>query len=320
MTLQPLLEASPVIQIHAVSAIAALLLGAVVLFRRKGDRLHKLGGRIWVVLMATVAISSFFIHIIRMWGPWSPVHLLAIVTLFGLVKAIMMIRSRKVVQHARIMKMVYSGGLVIAGFFTFMPGRVMHAVLFGAPEAAIHPAATAAPSAGGPGLIQIISGTPLWVWPLLAYVLWAGWSMSRDRDTALWRMAVMPALMFGLSIYGLAANGLTLVSLAAYMVGAGLGAFAGQAVARRRPAEVLANGMIRQKGDWLPFGLILGIFVTRYAQGAALALHPELSTNTAFTLGGAFVSGLFAATMIVRTLASLPPHTLRQLPRPLSAR
>ncbi|PSJ60204.1 DUF6622 family protein [Pseudaminobacter soli (ex Li et al. 2025)] len=320
MTLQPLLEASPVIQIHAYAAIAALLLGAAVLFRRKGDRLHKLGGRIWVGLMLIVALSSFFIHTIRMWGPWSPIHLLSILTLFGLAKAVMMIRQRKVMQHARIMKMVYFGGLVIAGFFTFMPGRVMHAVLFGAPEVANQPAAAPAPSASGPSLVQIVAGTPLWVWPLLAYALWAGWSMSRDRDTALWRMAVMPALMLGLSIYGLAASGLTLVSLAAYMVGAGLGAFIGQAVARRRPAEVLAGGMIRQKGDWLPFVLILGIFATRYVQGAALALHPELATNMGFGLGGAFLSGLFAATMIVRTLASLPSQALRQLPRPQSAK
>jgi uncharacterized membrane protein len=314
MTLQPLLQASPVIQIHAYAAIAALLLGAVVLFRRKGDRLHKLGGRIWAGLMLVVALSSFFIHTIRMWGPWSPIHLLSILTLFGLVKAVMMIRQRKVMQHARIMRMVYFGGLVIAGFFTFMPGRVMHAVLFGSPEAANDLAAAAAPATSGPSLIDIVSGTPLWVWPLLAYSLWAGWSMSRDRDTALWRMAVMPALIFGLSVYGLAASGLTLVSLAAYLVGAGLGAFIGQAVARRRPAEVLANGMIRQKGDWLPFVLILGIFATRYVQGAALAMHPELTANAAFTLGGAFVSGLFAATMIVRTLASLPTTAFKGAP------
>jgi uncharacterized membrane protein len=26
---------------------------------------------------------------------------------------------------------IYTGGLVIAGLFTFVPGRIMHAVLFG---------------------------------------------------------------------------------------------------------------------------------------------------------------------------------------------
>lgn len=39
MSLSPLLHAWPVIQIHALIAIAALLLGAVQLFRTKGGRL-----------------------------------------------------------------------------------------------------------------------------------------------------------------------------------------------------------------------------------------------------------------------------------------
>lgn len=308
MTLQPLLQASPVIQTHAYAAIAALLLGAMVLFRRKGDRLHKLGGRIWVLLMVLVAISSFFIHTIRMWGPWSPIHLLSILTLVGLVRAIMLIRRRNVLHHARIMKLVYLGGLVIAGFFTFMPGRIMHAVLFGSPAGA---APAVAPSGSSSGLVQIVSGTPLWVWPLLAFLLWRGWRVSRDHDIAPWRLAIMPLIMLGLSLYGLVAH-LTLVSLAAYLVGAGFGAAAGQAVARRRPAELLPDGMIRQKGDWLPFVLILGIFVTRYAQGMTLALHPALAADISFILGGALVSGLFAATMVVRTLAALPPEVLRE--------
>lgn len=245
-------------------------------------------------------------------GPWSPIHLLSILTLVWLVRAIMLIRRRNVLQHARIMKMVYLGGLVIAGFFTFMPGRIMHAVLFGASDStAAQPVATAAPGAGSAGLLQIVSGTPLWVWPLLAYVLWRGWRMSRDRDTRLRQLVVMPLIMLGLSLYGLVAH-LTLVSLAAYLVGAGFGAAAGQAIARRRPAELLANGMIRRKGDWLPFALVVGIFAVRYTQGITLALHPALAADMAFILGGALLSGLFAATMVVRTLAALPPEVLRE--------
>jgi uncharacterized membrane protein len=61
MSLSPLLHASPVIQIHALIAIAALLLGAVQLFRTKGDRLHRALGRVWVALLATVAVSGLFI-------------------------------------------------------------------------------------------------------------------------------------------------------------------------------------------------------------------------------------------------------------------
>lgn len=320
MTLQPLLEASPVIQIHAYAAIAAFVLGAVALFRRKGDRLHKLGGRIWVGLMAVVALSSFFIHTIRLWGPWSPIHLLSILTLVGLVRAIMLIRRRNVRQHAMLMKLIYAGGLVVAGLFTFVPGRIMHAVLFGMPETAARPVVPAAPSAGGPGLTGIVSGTPLWVWPLLAYVLWAGWRMTRDREVSLQRMMLMPLVILGLALYGAVSHGLTLATLAALLVGAVFGAWIGQAVARRRPADLLANGMIRQKGDWLPFAIIIGIFATRYAQGVAIALRPSLAADPAFLLAGAFASGLFAATMVVRTLAALPPQLLRARTRRLPAR
>ncbi|WP_250889079.1 DUF2306 domain-containing protein [Mesorhizobium sp. dw_380] len=68
MSLSPLLHASPVIQLHAVIAVAALLLGAAQLWRSKGDRLHRALGRAWVALMATVAVSGLFIWTIRLWG------------------------------------------------------------------------------------------------------------------------------------------------------------------------------------------------------------------------------------------------------------
>ena len=47
----------------------------------KGTLPHRTIGWIWVVLMAAVAISSFWIHQIRLVGPWSPIHLLSIFTL-----------------------------------------------------------------------------------------------------------------------------------------------------------------------------------------------------------------------------------------------
>ena len=43
---------------HAWLLIAALLLGALVLFRRKGTPLHKAMGRAWVILMLVVATSA----------------------------------------------------------------------------------------------------------------------------------------------------------------------------------------------------------------------------------------------------------------------
>lgn len=67
MSLSPLLDADPAVQIHASSAIAAFFIGAFVLWRRKGTGLHKALGRVWVVLMLVTATSSMFIHETRMW-------------------------------------------------------------------------------------------------------------------------------------------------------------------------------------------------------------------------------------------------------------
>ena len=131
MTLAPLLAASPAIQIHAVAALAAFALGAVQLAAPKGTIPHRLFGWVWAGLMLTVVLTSFFIHEIRLWGPWSPIHLLSIFTLVMLPLAVLRARRHDVRRHQRAMIGLFAGALVIAGIFTFMPGRIMHAVLFG---------------------------------------------------------------------------------------------------------------------------------------------------------------------------------------------
>jgi uncharacterized membrane protein len=83
------------------------------------------------MLMATVAASSFWIHEVRLLGPWSPIHLLSIFTLIMLPIAVWRARRHRVADHRRIMAMTFVGALVIAGLFTLLPGRIMHAVVFG---------------------------------------------------------------------------------------------------------------------------------------------------------------------------------------------
>jgi len=39
--------------------------------------------------------------------------------------------SHRVADHKRVMTMIFGGAPVIAGLFTFVPGRIMHAVVFG---------------------------------------------------------------------------------------------------------------------------------------------------------------------------------------------
>ena len=131
MSLAPLLNAVPQIPIHAFAAMAAFVLGIVQFAAPKGTLPHRTLGWIWVILMATVAVSSFWIHQIRLVGPWSPIHLLSIFTLITLPLAVWRARRHDVADHRRIMILLFSGALVIAGLFTLLPGRIMHMVVFG---------------------------------------------------------------------------------------------------------------------------------------------------------------------------------------------
>jgi uncharacterized membrane protein len=72
-----------------------------------------------------------FIHGIRLWGPWSPIHLLAAVTLVALPVAVLHARRHRVNRHRNAMLAVFLGALVVAGAFTLLPSRLMHAVVFG---------------------------------------------------------------------------------------------------------------------------------------------------------------------------------------------
>lgn len=133
MSLAPLLNAPLVIQLHTIAAISALALGLVQFGLPKGTLPHRSMGWVWVALMATVAISSFWIHgrQIKLGAPWSPIHLLSIFSLIMLPLGIWFAHRHRVRGHRITMISIFTGGLVIAGLFTFVPGRIMNAVAFG---------------------------------------------------------------------------------------------------------------------------------------------------------------------------------------------
>jgi uncharacterized membrane protein len=131
MSLAPLLDAAPAIPVHAFAAMMAFVLGVVQLAAPKGTLPHRTLGWIWVCLMLAVAISSFWVHEIRLVGPWSPIHLLSIFVLITVPLAVWKAHRHQVADHRRIMISIFSGALVIAGLFTLLPGRIMHAVAFG---------------------------------------------------------------------------------------------------------------------------------------------------------------------------------------------
>lgn len=132
MSLAPLLAAPLLIQIHAASATAALVLGGYQMLAAKGSKSHRRLGWIWVFLMALVAVSS--LGIVSNWpmvGPLGPIHGLSALVIVTLPLAVIHARRGHIKSHRKTMMGLFFGGLVIAGLFTLMPGRLLHQVVFG---------------------------------------------------------------------------------------------------------------------------------------------------------------------------------------------
>lgn len=118
------------IQIHLGAAVLAFLLGLILLAGPKGVWPHRLLGWIWVGLMLTTALSSFFIRDINN-GHFSLIHALSGWTTIAAPMLIWFARRKQIKRHRLNAYGLYFGGLVIAGLFTFIPGRLMWQVFFG---------------------------------------------------------------------------------------------------------------------------------------------------------------------------------------------
>jgi uncharacterized membrane protein len=110
---------SPLILAHLFAAAGAVVIGGLMFVSKKGTVLHRLSGRLWVLLMLCAVLISFGI---QSKGHFSWIHLLSVGTLFAIGMAVAAIYRRNIGVHKRWMTGAYVG-LVTAGLFTLMPDR-----------------------------------------------------------------------------------------------------------------------------------------------------------------------------------------------------
>ena len=142
-----------------------------------------------------------------------------------------------------------------------------------------------------PGLGAIVSHTPLWVWPLLAYVLTMTLRATKARTASLTRLLAIPALFIVWGVSGLLMRqniglGLGLDWLAMACIGALLASCVGRpvllAVDRERRQVTLA-------GSWAPFVRVTAIIAAKYSLGVMMAVRPDM--RGALAWADAAVSG-----------------------------
>ncbi len=126
-----LLTSAPLaIQLHLLTVVPSFFLGTWLLFlSKKGTKIHRAVGFLYMTLMTVTAITSLFIQSIRP-GHFTAVHLFIPLTLWGVGSALWAIRKKDVAEHKRAMYGLYIGGLALAGAFTLYPGRLLHQFFF----------------------------------------------------------------------------------------------------------------------------------------------------------------------------------------------
>ena len=155
---------------------------------------------------------------------------------------------------------------------------------------------------------------PFWPFAILAILIAAGYRQSQERVVKPGLLIGVAAAMLGLSIYGVtAAFGAGLVPVVAWALGyAASVRFSGPWVAPRGMTH--EGGAVRVPGSWVPMGLMMGIFMSKFALGfltgvGAHVVHELWFAATASALFGALSGGFAARAIAVRRFAGSAPRT-----------
>ncbi|BBF81081.1 DUF2306 domain-containing protein [Asticcacaulis excentricus] len=128
--LRAIAESSLATQIHLSTAMTAFVIGLYQLLGPKGRTPHRLLGYIWLALMLTAAISSFWLRGLNH-GMFSFIHILSGWTVVVAPMILYAARTKNIKRHRTMATSLFMGGLVVAGLFAFMPGRLLWHVFFG---------------------------------------------------------------------------------------------------------------------------------------------------------------------------------------------
>lgn len=123
----------PLAYAHLATVLPAFAIGTYMMFARKGDRFHRALGKGYMILMLITATISLFMPAVvgaRFLNHFGFIHLFSVLTIYAVPQAYFAARSHNVTAHKSAMIGLYIGGLIIAGGFAFMPGRLLHTWFF----------------------------------------------------------------------------------------------------------------------------------------------------------------------------------------------
>lgn len=119
---------------HLATVLPAFVLGTYLMLRAKGTPNHKRLGKVYLALMVLTSVVTLFMTAQvgpKFLGHFGLIHLLSLNVIYSAPAAYFAARNGNIQKHKQNMIGLYFFGLIVAGSFAFMPGRLLHHWLFG---------------------------------------------------------------------------------------------------------------------------------------------------------------------------------------------
>ena len=144
-----------------------------------------------------------------------------------------------------------------------------------------------------PSAYQIVVNTPLWVWPLMLFVLWLGWYGLQPRTMPPARLAILPLVGLATSLAGIAQSLQPGLALAGWVVALLMALPLGWAIGARRAVRLRPeNGRLEVAGGWFALCFGVSIFVVRYTLGVLSGVMPGLRAEQLWIVLSGGVGGI----------------------------
>jgi hypothetical protein len=144
-----------------------------------------------------------------------------------------------------------------------------------------------------PSAYQIVVNTPLWVWPLMLFVLWLGWYGLQPRTMPPARLAVLPMVGLATSLAGIAQSLQPGLALAGWAVALIAALPLGYAIGTRRAVRLRPeDGRLEVAGGWFALGFGISIFAVRYTLGVLSGVIPGLRVEPLWIVLSGGVGGI----------------------------
>ena len=155
--------------------------------------------------------------------------------------------------------------------------------------------------------MQVVTGilvhTPLWVWGLLALLIWLGTLSLRPRAQPLRRLLIVPAVFFLMGLSRLLLGGKSIDLIAVWLISAALLAALALYTGPRNVTIDRDTGYIRRPGSVVPLVRNIVVFLLQYAVAVLMAMKLNVGIDVA--MAGQAVSGACAGYFLGWTVALL---------------